>query len=47
MWQFFIVLCHIFKPSLTIIMDNEDQYFKKKLMSKNPHNATCHIVIDG
>jgi hypothetical protein len=33
--------------SLTIIMDDGDQYFEKKIMSKNLHNATCQILIDG
>jgi len=31
----------IFRPSLTIIMDDGDQYFEKKIMYKNLHNATC------
>jgi hypothetical protein len=33
----YYAMCHNFRPSLTIIMDYEDQYFfenKKKLMSK-------------
>ncbi len=29
------------KPSLTIIMDNGDQYFEFFLMSKDFHNAMC------
>jgi len=44
---FYCVMCHNLEPSLTIIMDNGDQYFKKKFMSKNVHNATCQILIDG
>jgi hypothetical protein len=39
--------CHNLKPSLTIIMDNGDQYFEKKTMSKNLHNATCKILMGG
>ncbi len=38
-------MCYNFGPSLTIIMDNGDQYFEKK-MSKNLHNATSQILID-
>ncbi len=42
MWQFFkCAMCHNFKPSLIIIMDDKDQYFKKNIMSKNIHNAIC------
>ncbi len=43
-----IIMPHvtIFRPSLTIIMDNGDQYFKK-IMSKKFHNATCYILING
>ncbi len=33
--------CHNLEPSLAIIMDNAYQYFQKKIMSKNLHNATC------
>jgi hypothetical protein len=41
--------CHNFEPSLTIIMDDGDQYFEKKIvfMSKFFHNATCYILIYG
>jgi len=39
--------CHNLKPSLTIIMDNEDQYFENKITSKNLHNATSQILMDG
>jgi hypothetical protein len=40
---------HNIKPSLTIIMDDGDQYFEKKLnfMLQNLHSATCHILIYG
>ncbi len=40
---FYFTMCHDLGPSLTIIMDNGDQYFKKKIifMSKNLHNAMC------
>jgi hypothetical protein len=41
MWQFFL-LYHV-----TIIMNDGDHISKKKLMSKNHHNATCQILIDG
>jgi hypothetical protein len=47
MLQFFIAACHKLGPSLTIMMDNGDQYFQKTIMSKNLHNATCQILIDG
>ncbi len=35
--------CHNFKPSLTIIMDDGDQYFEKKIIFKfkNRHSAMC------
>jgi hypothetical protein len=36
--------CHNFKPSLTIIMDDANQFFLKK-MSKNIHNVMCQILI--
>jgi hypothetical protein len=39
-------MCHNFELSLTIIMDNGDQYFEF-FMSKNLHNATCQILING
>jgi hypothetical protein len=39
-------MCHNLKPSLIIIIDDGDQYFKK-IKSKNPHNATCQILMDG
>ncbi len=41
--------CHNLKPSLTIIMDDGDWYFKKKItfMFKNLHNDTCQILMDG
>ncbi len=34
-------MCHNFEPSLIIIMDDGDQYFKKKIILrlKNPHSA--------
>jgi hypothetical protein len=37
-------MCHNFRPSLIILMDDGNQYFEKKInfMSKNIHNATCH-----
>ncbi len=43
-------MCDRLKPSLTIITDNGNQYYKKKemiFMSKNLHNITCYILIDG
>ncbi len=41
--------CHNFGPSLTIIMDDGDQCFKKKIffMYKNLHNVMSQILIDG
>jgi len=39
--------CHNFELSLTIIMNNEDQYLEKQFMSKNLHSATCQILING
>jgi hypothetical protein len=48
MWQKnYYAMCHNIGPSLIIIMDNGDQYFKKKIMSKNLHNAIGQILIDG
>ncbi len=44
-----IIYCamfHNFGPSLTIIMDDGDQYFKKKKV-QNVHNATCQFLING
>ncbi len=32
--KIYCVMCHNFGPSLTIIMDNGDQYFEKKIMFK-------------
>jgi hypothetical protein len=47
MWQkIYYAMCHNFEPSLTIIMDDGNQYFKKN-KSINLHSATCHILIDG
>jgi hypothetical protein len=44
MWQkIYYATCHNFGPSLTIIMDNGDQYFKKK----NLYNDMCQILING
>ncbi len=34
-------MCHNFEPSLIIIIDDGDQYFKKKIMSKFFHK--CHM----
>ncbi len=38
---FLCAMCHNFGPSLTIIIDDGDQYFEKKIffMSKNLPNA--------
>jgi hypothetical protein len=44
---FYCAICHNLGPSLIIIMDDGDQYFEKKIMSKNLHNAACQILIDG
>jgi hypothetical protein len=50
MWQSFnCATCHNLKPSLTIIIKNVDQYFqklKKKITLKNPHSATCQILMN-
>jgi len=44
MWQNnYYATCHNLGPSFTIIMYNGDQYFGKKIMSKNLHSAACHI----
>jgi len=43
----YYAMCHNFRPSLTIILDDGDQYIEKKIMSKNLHNATCQILIHG
>jgi hypothetical protein len=37
-------MCHNITPS-TIIINNEDQYFKKK--SKFFYNAMCQVLMDG
>jgi hypothetical protein len=40
--------CHNLGPSLTIIMDDGNQYFKKiNFMSKNFHNVMCQILTYG
>jgi hypothetical protein len=44
---FYSATCHSFKPSLTIIMDNGNQYFEEKIMSKILHNPMCQILING
>jgi hypothetical protein len=47
MWQlFYYITCHNFKPSLTIIMDDGNKYFKKQIMSKKFQSAMCHILMD-
>jgi hypothetical protein len=47
--NFYCATCHNLKLSLTIIIGNGDQYFKKKIIfiSKNPHNAKCQILMNG
>jgi len=45
--NFFCATCHNLKPSLIIIMNDENQYFEKKMMSKNLHNAMCYNLING
>jgi hypothetical protein len=45
--MFYYATCHNFEPSLIIVMDDGDQYFEKNIISKNLHNATCQILIDG
>jgi len=44
--KYYYATCHNLGLSLTIIMDNGNQYFEKKL-SKNLYSATCHILIYG
>jgi hypothetical protein len=44
---FYCVTYHNLEPSLIIIMNDGDQYFKKQIMSKNLHSVTCQILIDG
>ncbi len=46
--NFDCVTCHNFIPSLTMRMDDGDQYFEKKnkLCPKTFHNARCLILID-
>jgi hypothetical protein len=47
---FLCATCHNFEPSLTIIMNNGDQYFEKKrnfYVKNYLHSATCQILIDG
>jgi hypothetical protein len=41
--NFYFAMCYNLRPSLTIIMNNGNQYFKNKIifMSKKFHNATC------
>jgi hypothetical protein len=46
MWQFFYyATCHNFKPSLIIIMDDEDQYFKKKIISMSKNFIVPHVKL--
>ncbi len=39
----FYAMCHNFGPSLTIVRNNGNQYFEKKIifMLKNLHSAIC------
>jgi hypothetical protein len=41
-------MCHNLEPSLIIIMNDGDQYFKNEIifMSKNLNNAMCQILIN-
>jgi len=40
--------CHNLEPSLTIIMDDGNQYVEKiNFMPKTFHSATCQILTDG
>ncbi len=43
----YCAMCHNIIPWLIIIMNDGDQYFEKKIMSKNIDNVTCQILIDG
>jgi len=49
MWKkSYYVMCHNFGPSLTIIMNDGNQYFEKiNFMSKKLHGVTCQIIING
>ncbi len=48
MWQIFnYATCHTFKPSLTIVIDDGNQYFKFKNRLKNPHCTMCQILMNG
>ncbi len=40
-------MCHNLEPPLIIIMDNREKKFEKDIMSKNLHNVTCQILING
>jgi len=46
---FYCATCHNLRPSLIIIMNDGNQYFKKIIifMLKNLHSAMCQILIDG
>jgi uncharacterized protein (UPF0276 family) len=48
MWQISIVhMSQSWTIIKTIMMDDGDQYFEEKFMSKIFHNTTCQILIDG
>jgi len=42
----YYAMCYSFGLSLTIIINDVDQYFKKKIKSKKFHSATCQILMD-
>ncbi len=44
---FYYATCHNLGPSLTIIIDDGNQYIYIFLKAKNLHNATCQILMDG
>ncbi len=41
MWQLYCATCRNFKPSLTIIMDDGNQYFKKTFHVQK--SLLCHV----
>ncbi len=47
--KFYYATCHNLKSSLTIIIDDGNQYFKKKIIFRFPkfHNVMCQILMDG
>jgi hypothetical protein len=45
---FYCATCHNLRPSLTIIINDGNQYFEKKIkFPKKLHSAMCQVLIDG